>query len=496
MVFSSSIFLFYFLPVFLAVYLLVGRRLKNAVALFFSLLFYGFGSPRFLLILLLSILIDYFLVREVGKRNPEGLTDRMGGKTENGERKTFLVLSILLNIGLLAYFKYANFFIENFNALLGVFGAHSIHWTKVVLPIGISFFTFQKMSYSIDVYRGTAKPLNNIADYALYIMLFPQLIAGPIVRYNEIADQITDRSANETTDNRILGFYRFVLGLSKKMLIANILAEYADQVFALPAQQIGTSTAWLGILAYTFQIYFDFAGYSDMAIGIGRMIGFKFPENFNNPYISRSVTEFWKRWHITLGRWMMDYLYIPLGGNRKGIRRTYLNLWIVFFLSGLWHGAAWTFVAWGAYHGLFICLDKLLNGKRRTESGKFSTFRSPFSVPLTFVIVMIGWVLFRSDTIGYAVHYVGAMFGANGSTPALFVNSQFVFTLIIAAIFSFIGLVPSATLRSKLDKLSTLNFKLSTPRCLLLGLLMLVLLLLSASFILKGSFNPFIYFRF
>ena len=496
MVFSSSIFLFYFLPVFLAVYLLVGRRLKNPVALFFSLLFYGFGSPRFLLILLLSILIDYFLVREVGKRRTENGTPK-GSPTEwEVKRKTFLVLSIILNIGLLAYFKYANFFIENFNALLGALGAHAVHWTNVALPIGISFFTFQKMSYSIDVYRGTAKPLNNIADYALYIMLFPQLIAGPIVRYNEIAEQITDRSANETTDNRILGFYRFVLGLSKKMLIANILAEYADQVFALPAQQIGTSTAWLGILAYTFQIYFDFAGYSDMAIGIGRMIGFKFPENFNNPYISRSVTEFWKRWHITLGRWMMDYLYIPLGGNRRGVRRTYLNLWIVFFLSGLWHGAAWTFVAWGAYHGLFICLDKLLNGKRRTENGKFSTFRFPFSVPLTFVIVMIGWVLFRSDTIGYAVHYVGAMFGANGSTPALFVNSQFVFTLIVAAIFSFIGLVPSATLRSKLDNLSTFHFKLSTPRCLLLGLLMLVLLLLSASFILKGSFNPFIYFRF
>ncbi|MBR6272470.1 MAG: MBOAT family protein [Bacteroidales bacterium] len=501
MVFSSSIFLFYFLPVFLAVYLLVGRRLKNAVALFFSLLFYGFGSPRFLLILLLSILIDYFLVREVGKWRTENGTPKGSPTDWEVKRKMFLVLSIILNIGLLAYFKYANFFIDNLSALFGWLGLSQLstfnsQLPRILLPIGISFFTFQKMSYSIDVYRGTAKPLNNIADYALYIMLFPQLIAGPIVRYNEIADQITDRSANETTDNRILGFYRFVLGLSKKMLIANILAEYADQVFALPAQQIGTSTAWLGILAYTFQIYFDFAGYSDMAIGIGRMIGFKFPENFNNPYISRSVTEFWKRWHITLGRWMMDYLYIPLGGNRKGVRRTYLNLWIVFFLSGLWHGAAWTFVAWGAYHGLFICLDKLLNGKRRTENGKFSTFRFPFSVPLTFVIVMIGWVLFRSDTIGYAVHYVGAMFGANGSTPALFVNSQFVFTLIVAAIFSFIGLVPSATLRSKLDNLSTLNFKLSTPRCLLLGLLMLLLLLLSASFILKGSFNPFIYFRF
>ena len=486
MVFSSSIFLFWFLPVFLGVYFLVPRRFKNAVALFASLLFYGFGSPKFLLILLLSILIDFFLVREVAK------------SAEPKRRKLFLVFSVILNIGLLAYFKYANFFVDNFNAILGAFGTPPVRWTKVVLPIGISFFTFQKMSYSVDVYRKTSAPLKNIADYALFIMLFPQLIAGPIVRYNEIAEQITDRSANETPDNRILGFYRFVLGLSKKMLIANIMAEYVDQVFALPTNEIGASTAWLGMLAYTFQIYFDFSGYSDMAIGIGRMIGFKFPENFNNPYISKSVTEFWKRWHITLGSWMMDYLYIPLGGNRKGMRRTYLNLWIVFFLSGLWHGASWTFVAWGAYHGLFICLDKLLKGKR--EKSKVTSHLSPLtshlSILLTFVIVMIGWVLFRADDLGYAFRYIGNLFGRNGCAPALFVNSQFIFTLCVAAFFSFIGLVPNQKLKSKLDHLSTLTSHLSPLTYLLFGLVILVLLVLSASFILKGSFNPFIYFRF
>ena len=477
MVFSSSIFLFWFLPIFLGVYFLVDKRYKNAVALLASLLFYGFGSPVFLLVLLLSIIIDFFIVRQIDKSQ------------DAKRRKLFLVFSIILNIGLLAFFKYANFFVDNFNAVLSAFGTSPVRWTKILLPIGISFFTFQKMSYSIDVYRKTSAPLKSITDYALFIMLFPQLIAGPIVRYNEIADQITDRSANETVDNKIGGFYRFVIGLSKKMLIANILAEYADQVFALPTAGIGLSTAWLGILAYTFQIYFDFSGYSDMAIGIGRMIGFKFPENFNNPYISRSISEFWKRWHITLGSWMMDYLYIPLGGNRKGKGRTYLNLWIVFFLSGLWHGAAWTFVAWGAYHGLFICLDKLINGKRKVESGtaqpstklKFSVLRSTFSVLLTFVIVMIGWVLFRSDTIGYAVHYVGAMFGANGNTPALFVNSQFVVTLIIAAFFSFFGLTKAG------DK--ALNFffnrkEYSTGQVILVGLVMIVLLVFSASFIL------------
>ena len=475
MVFSSSIFLFWFLPIFLGVYFLVDRRYKNAVALLASLIFYGFGSPKFLLVLLSSIFIDFFLVRQIDKSE------------DAKRRKLFLVFSVILNIGLLAYFKYANFFIDNFNALLVVFGANPIRWTKVVLPIGISFFTFQKMSYSIDVYRKTSAPLKSIADYALFIMLFPQLIAGPIVRYNEIADQITDRSANETADNRILGFYRFVIGLSKKMLIANLLAKYVDQVFALPTAEIGVSTAWLGILAYTFQIYFDFSGYSDMAIGMGRMMGFKFPENFNNPYISQSVSEFWKRWHITLGSWMMDYLYIPLGGNRKGKRRTYLNLWIVFFLSGLWHGAAWTFVAWGAFHGLFIVMDKMFWLKASQKIGKVPR------VLITFLIVMIGWVLFRADTIGYAVHYVGAMFGANGSLPVLFVDQQFIMTLIIAVFFSFFALA-FPTIYSKLS--TALNSKLSTLNYILFGLIIIILLILSASFILKGSFNPFIYFRF
>ena len=475
MVFSSSIFLFWFLPIFLAVYFLVDRRYKNPVALLASLIFYGFGSPKFLFVLLLSITIDFFFVRQIDKSQ------------EEKRRKLFLVLSVILNIGLLAYFKYANFFVDNFNALLSAFGAVPVRWTKVVLPIGISFFTFQKMSYSIDVYRKTSAPLKSIADYALFIMLFPQLIAGPIVRYNEIADQITDRSANDTADNRILGFYRFVIGLSKKMLIANILAEYVDQVFALPTTQIGLSTAWLGILAYTFQIYFDFSGYSDMAIGMGRMMGFKFPENFNNPYISQSVSEFWKRWHITLGSWMMDYLYIPLGGNRRGKRRTYLNLWIAFFLSGLWHGAAWTFVAWGAFHGLFIVIDKMFWLKASKRIGKIPR------VLITFVIVMIGWVMFRADTIGYAVQYVGAMFGANGSTPALFVNSQFVFTLVVATLFSFFGLTKAG------DKALDFFFnhkEYNIGQVIWVGLIMIVLLILSASFILKGSFNPFIYFRF
>ena len=484
MVFSSSIFLLWFLPVFLVVYFLVDRKYKNRVALLASLVFYGFGSPRFLLVLLLSILIDYFLVRQIDQSE------------EIKRRKLFLTLSVILNLGLLAYFKYANFFVENFNALLSAFGTNPVRWTKVVLPIGISFFTFQKMSYSIDVYRKTSAPLKSITDYALFIMLFPQLIAGPIVRYNEVADQIVDRQANETTDNRILGFYLFVIGLSKKMLIANILAEYVDQVFAMPATTIGIGTAWLGILAYTFQIYFDFSGYSDMAIGIGKMIGFKFPENFNNPYISQSVSEFWKRWHITLGSWMMDYLYIPLGGNRKGMGRTYLNLWIVFFLSGLWHGAAWNFVVWGAFHGFFICLDKLIKNLEFRDSSKpskLSILNSKLSVLFTFLIVMIGWVLFRADTLGYAMQYIGSMFGAHGNAPIVFSNPQFVTTLAVAAFFSFFGLTKVG---SQCQDFFFNKKAYNMWQYILVGILMIILLVLSASFILKGSFNPFIYFRF
>lgn len=475
MVFSSSIFLLYFLPIFFLVYFLVDTKYKNYVALLASLVFYGFGSPKFLLVLLAAIIVDFFIVNEIAKSE------------EQKRRKLFLTFSVIINLGLLAYFKYANFFIENINALLSSFGGNPIKWTRVILPIGISFFTFQKMSYSVDVYRKVSAPLKNVCDYALFIMLFPQLIAGPIVRYNEIATQITDRRANETIDNKILGFYRFIIGLSKKVLIANILAEYVDKVFAMPTSEIGFAASWLGIIAYTFQIYFDFSGYSDMAIGIGRMIGFKFPENFNNPYISQSVSEFWKRWHITLGSWMMDYLYIPLGGNRKGKKRTYFNLWIVFFLSGLWHGAAWNFVLWGIYHGTFIVLDKLFWIKTSKKIGKL-----PRTL-ITFVIVVVGWVLFRADNLGYALRYIGTMFSFSGRLPASLFDMQFVVMMLVAAFFSFFGLTHCG---EKVQHFFFDRESYQVGECVWVGIVLLVLFVLSLSFILKGSFNPFIYFRF
>ena len=293
------------------------------------------------------------------------------------------------------------------------------HWTRVALPIGISFFTFQKLTYSVDVYRKVHKPLNKVTDYALYILMFPQLIAGPIVRYNEIADQIEDRSANETMNNRLTGFFRFMIGLAKKVLIANVLGEQVDLIFSDTVNGLSTFTAWIGILAYAFQIYYDFSGYSDMAIGIGRMIGFRFPENFNNPYISQSITEFWRRWHITLGRFMRDYLYIPLGGSRVSNRRLYFNLWVVFLISGLWHGASWNFVIWGAFHGLFLVADRIILLKFFNFIGKVP------SIIITFLISLIGWVFFRADNLEIARDYLGRMIAFEASGDGYIFEQKF-----------------------------------------------------------------------
>ncbi|MBW6461207.1 MAG: MBOAT family protein, partial [Bacteroidales bacterium] len=315
MVFSSALFLVIFLPVFLIVYYLLPRYFKNLWVLLASVIFYAWGAPDFFFIVLGAIVVDFYLVRHIPGSNRQ-------------LKRLLTGISIFLNVGLLAYFKYANFFVENLNSILGQIGMQPAGWTAVALPIGISFFTFQKITYTVDVYRGLHQPLQRVTDYAMYILMFPQLIAGPIVRYNEVADQLVDRRANETAENRLAGFFRFVIGLSKKVLIANVLGAEADKVFALDAAGMATGTAWIGVIAYAFQIYFDFSGYSDMAIGLGRMIGFRFPENFNNPYISQSITEFWRRWHMTLGRFMRDYLYIPLGGNKVRPFRLYVNLWL------------------------------------------------------------------------------------------------------------------------------------------------------------------------
>lgn len=472
MVFSSSLFLLYFLPVFLLFYYFADVKYKNYVALAASLFFYAWGAPTFIFIVVASIIADFYAVKIM--------------HTSQGRKKKLLVaFSIALNIGLLLYFKYANFFVENFNLVVENMGGKPSEWAKVALPIGISFFSFQKMTYAVDVYRKVHVPLKKISDFALYILMFPQLIAGPIVRFNEIADQLEDRRDNENVDNRLTGFFRFALGLGKKVLIANVLGEYADSVFAMQPDGMTTATAWMGVIAYAFQIYYDFAGYSDMAIGLGRMIGFDFLENFNNPYISQNISEFWRRWHISLGRWMRDYLYIPLGGNKVSVRRLYFNLWLVFIISGFWHGAAWNFVVWGAFHGFFLIADRLFLLKFYKFIGKYP------SIILTFVITLVGWVLFRAESLAYAVDYTGRMFSFTGG-PAFYISQKVWIMLTIGAFFGFWA--AAGSIEKWQDKLFGKKKKLST--LIYMTAASVVLFVLSLAAITSSGFNPFIYFRF
>ncbi len=473
MVFSSSLFLLYFLPAFLIIYFILGKRFKNIFALLASIFFYAWGAPDFIFVVLGSIFIDFYVVK---------LMD----KAVRRKKLLLISLSVLLNIGLLLYFKYANFFIENVNNFLTILGAKNLNWTNIALPIGISFFTFQKLTYSVDVYRKVHAPLKKVTDYALYILMFPQLIAGPIVRFNEIADQIEDRSWNENNNNRLTGFFRFTIGLGKKVLIANVLGEQVDLIFATQDLEFNTITAWLGIIAYAFQIYFDFSGYSDMAIGIGRMIGFKFPENFNNPYISQSITEFWRRWHITLGKFMRDYLYIPLGGNRVSAKRLYFNLWVVFLISGLWHGAAWNFMIWGAFHGLFLVADRLFLLKVFQKIGKIP------SIIITFFFTLIGWVLFRADNIFMARDYLNNMFDFDFSNDVIYFNNKFITILIIAIFFSFWG--GFKNIEKWQEKLYAQGKGLRI--IILMFIISIVLLIVCVGSITSSGFNPFIYFRF
>jgi len=473
MIFSSIVFLLYFLPALLLTYYFADKKYKNIVILIFSIFFYSWGAPKFIFVILLTTFLDFHLVKW------------MSNSKLRLHRRLFLTFSVTMNLGLLFYFKYSNFFVENVNAMLSVFGQKNIQWTKLILPIGISFYTFETITYVVDVYRGIHKPLTKFWDYQLYIILFPKLIAGPIIRYHELADQIDDRTQNDTIDNRLTGFYRFVIGLSKKVLIANHMGQQADAIFSMNFASLDSYSAWIGILAYTFQIYFDFSGYSDMAIGIGKMLGFKFPENFNNPYISQSITEFWRRWHITLGSWMRNYLYIPLGGNRVSKWRLYFNLWLVFLASGLWHGASWSFVLWGAYHGLFLVLERGFLHKFYTKIGKFP------STLITFFLVMIGWIFFRVEKIELAFLYIKRMFSFQSQSQISF-DSEFYTFLIIAVFFC------TFTYFSFGQKIHDAVYfgNYSVKQHFFFSVIVLIFMILSISSITSFGFNPFIYFRF
>ncbi len=470
MVFSSITFLIYFLPLFLLAYHVVPHKSKNAVILIASIVFYSWGGPKFIFVILGTTLLDFYLVNTMHQQS-----------SKKGKRR-FLLVSLCLNLGLLFYFKYCNFFIENINAIAGT----EIKWLNVVLPIGISFYTFESLTYVVDVYRGVHKPLKNVWHYQTYILLFPKLIAGPIVRYHDIADQISNREKNYTADIKLSGFLIFCIGLAKKAILANTLGMQADAVFNLKASEIDTAAAWIGALAYTCQIYFDFSGYSDMAIGLCKIMGFKIPDNFNNPYIASSITDFWRRWHISLGNWMKNYLYIPLGGNQGSAANLYRNLIIVFLLSGLWHGASWNFVIWGAFHGTFLVLERLFLGVLYARLGKL------ISIPFTFMLVVTGWVLFRIEDLNFAMQVIAKMYNFNFFDGKFAMNNDFPVMLAIALFFSFFSL-HNYTLNIQ-NKVFGESFSANGRRMALIAGLLLYYL--SLSFISALDFNPFIYFRF
>lgn len=475
MVFSSTFFLFAFLPLLIICYyaqrLMFKNRLRNLVLLFFSYLFYLYGAAGFLLILVFSTLADYLFGLLIDR-------DRI-------RKQLWLTLSLLLNLGILAYFKYANFFIRELSGTLQYLGFSLSGWENVILPIGISFFTFQKLSYVMDVYRGKSRALVNVVDFALYVAMFSQLIAGPIIRFSDIRKQLTERK--ESWDLFYMGTIRFCWGLGKKVIIANSCGRIADVVFSIGIPFLDTKTAWLGCFAYGLQIYIDFSAYSDMALGLGMLFGFKFLENFNFPYSAISISDFWRRWHISLSQWFKDYLYIPLGGNRRGTFRTYLNLTAVFILCGIWHGANWTFLLWGLYHGVFLIIERATR-LRDISSEKYTIVRRA----VTLFIVMVGWVLFRSENIYQAKDFLAVMF-----TPinlpvsyelSLTLNYRNVIFMLTAAVSFFLPVEFSKT-----------EFLIRHKRSMLViaGIIaILVLFPYSAALIAGGSNTPFIYFRF
>ena len=458
MVFSSITFLFYFLPLVILSYFLSPSKLKNLTLLIFSLIFYTFGEPKYIFIMIFSTIVDYIHALIIDKyRNTL-------------KAKIALISSIIVNLSLLVFFKYSNFFISIINSIFSA----NLDSLNLTLPIGISFYTFQTMSYTIDVYKNEAKPQKNILNLATFITLFPQLVAGPIVRYVDINKQLDTR--NSDIDKIYNGIYRFIIGLSKKILLANNLGIIWSSIKISQYRELSILTSWLGIICFSLQIYFDFSGYSDMAIGLGKIFGFDFLENFNFPYISKSITEFWRRWHISLGLWFRDYVYIPLGGNKVSKLKWFRNIFIVWFLTGLWHGASFNFILWGLYFGFILILEKLFILNILNKLPNF------FKHTYTLLLVIIGFVFFEIENLKDIFNYFNAMFNLNNK----FIDSTFIYyltpniTLIIISIISSTPLI-----KNILDKNIYIRFIF-----IILGFI------LSVSFLVDSSFNPFLYFRF
>ena len=472
MVFSSSVFLFLFLPITLIGYYLIRKPLRNAFLLVMSLGFYAWGEPKFIIIMMLSILVNYLSGLGIHWSREKGRT---------GWARTAMIIGVVLNLGMLFYYKYFDFSLRIVNAVFGL----QIPMQGIVLPIGISFFTFQGMSYMLDLYMGNVPVQKRLINVALYVALFPQLIAGPIVRYADVNDQIDERKVD--VEGFAEGIRRFAIGLTKKMLLANVTAQVVDEIFAIDPARLQIPTVWLGIICYAVQIYFDFSGYSDMAIGLGRMFGFHFLENFNYPYISRSITEFWRRWHISLSTWFRDYLYIPLGGNRRG--NVYVNLLIVFFATGIWHGAAFTFVLWGLWHGLFMLIDRVA----RKKNIKFLDSIPGVNWVYTILVVLLGWVLFRADNLSYSMHYIGRMFGLVRGQQ---VNYTF-FWFLNLKVATVLGLALLACIPWKEVFKKPYQWLMETDGGLLVrNVWTVIILLISIILVMTSTYNPFIYFRF
>ena len=466
MLFSSIPFLYYFLPCVLILYFVVPKCLKNTVLLLSSLVFYAWGEPKYVLLMAVSITLGYVF----------GLLIEIWRGTKLS--KLFLILSIVTSLGLLGYFKYADFFIANFNAATGL----SVPLLKIALPIGISFYTFQILSYTVDVYRGEVKAQRNYISLAVYVALFPQLIAGPIVRYSDIAAQLESRT--HSFSNVALGTRRFILGLAKKVLIANALGELCD-IFK-ESNDKSVLFFWLYAIAFTLHIYFDFSGYSDMAIGLGKIFGFDFLENFDYPYISGSITEFWRRWHMSLGSWFRDYVYIPLGGNRVSKARWFLNIFIVWMLTGFWHGAAWNFIVWGLFFAILLIIEKLWLLKPLKKSKVLSHIYVMFFVIISFVI-------FNAADMKEAFSYIGGMFGAGGIP---FISEEWLYYLRSYGVVLIVAIIGATPLVKKLvlsvKKKSTGEKIMNIAEPIMLGALLLVI----TAYLVDGSFNPFLYFRF
>ena len=477
MVFSSLVFLFIFLPIVLLTYFIVPKTVKNFILLIASLFFYAWGEPVYLFLMMFSILLNYLFGLWIQKN-----------KDKATSKKVILTMAIIVNIGLLGYYKYAFFIVGIINGLLHT----HIQFEPLPLPLGISFYTFHALSYLIDVYRQKEDAQKNLFNLALYITLFPQLVAGPILRYNTIAEQIKSRTHN--LNHFAEGIRILIIGLSKKVLLANPLGEMADTIFSMNPSDMSVTTAWIGITAYTLQIYFDFSGYSDMAIGLGKMFGFDFLPNFNYPYISRNIGEFWRRWHISLSSWFRDYVYIPLGGSRQGAWKTYRNLLIVWTITGFWHGASWTFMAWGFYYGVIICLERLGLNKILAKTWR------PIQHAYVLLIVLIGWVFFRADNFTYSFEFITTMFAANGTaaidhTSLLYLHDK-TYLFVLAIIFS-TPIYPWVVTKWNTIQHNTKLGRMVAPiHYTVSPFVYMGLLLIVTMFLVNSTYNPFIYFRF